>query len=144
MISMVPGVRCESNETMRSISDQLRMKRDETPTDGYMDDFIKEFHRRQRVAASRSRPWEFAGLLNNWFRDMKPAIWVFVAGLGYACFMTWLLVTPSAEEKQRGALPKRVHTPEPVFLKPAKQISPDHGKPDNHIEAVKADTTNPF
>ena len=141
---MVRSVRCESNEAMRSIRDQLRVKRYETPQDGYMDDIVKEFHRRQRVAARRARPADFAGLLTQCLREVTAAKWICAAVMGYACFMTWLLVTPSVEDKQRGALPKRVYNPLPEILKPAKQFKRDGEKPDKKDAPVKTVAPHPF
>ena len=138
------SVRCESNEAMRSIRDQLRLKRYETPPDGYMDDTVKEFHRRQRVAARRARPSDFAGRLTHCLREIIAAKWACALVLGYACFMTWLLVTPSVEDKQRGAMPKRVYNPLPVILKPAKQFKLDDEKPEKKVAPVKTVPPHPF
>jgi len=46
-------------ETDKHISRLLRLKRYERPPTGYHETFLREFHRRQRVAAMR-QPWHVA------------------------------------------------------------------------------------
>ena len=53
---------------MDSINDLLKLKRHETPREGYMDDFVKEFHQRQRLAQRESeKSGRFFEGLSHWF-----------------------------------------------------------------------------
>jgi hypothetical protein len=113
---------------MNQIHDLLKLKRYEQPREGYMDDFVKEFHQRQREL-SRNPQRSSSALVtwfSYWFRELHAAKWAYGMGLGYFCFMSWLLLSPSADDTVRGnsATPVSYPAPTPAApspLKPLKQ-----------------------
>lgn len=113
---------------MNQIHDLLKLKRYEQPREGYMDDFVKEFHQRQRELhrVPQRKSSAFFSWLSFWFRELHAAKWAYGLGIGYACLMAWLLVSPSADDTVRGNSPTPVNYPAPtpavpLPLKPLKE-----------------------
>ena len=113
---------------MNQIQDLLKLKRYEQPREGYMDDFVKEFHQRQRELhrTPQRKSSALASWLSYWFRELHAAKWAYGMGIAYACLMAWLLVSPSADDTVRGNSATPVNYPAPTpaapnLLKPLKQ-----------------------
>ncbi len=81
--------------TVEQIGNLLALKRSETPDPGYWQDFLCEFHQKQREQAATS-----VGLLNRlnpvfaWFSDLGPSKWAYSAGLAYATVTVAFFLTP--------------------------------------------------
>ena len=77
------------------LQDLLRLKRYEQPSEEYFEDFVDEFHRRQREdllkCSARSL---FAERVSVWLREMGMAKWAYGAGLAYALLMVGFLLWP--------------------------------------------------
>lgn len=85
--------------TIEQIGSLLALKREERPEEGYWQDFLCEFHQRQREDARKRRT--FAGVwerTTDWFSELGGAKWLYGAGLAYATFMAALLVIPRGVE----------------------------------------------
>ncbi|MDP0491350.1 MAG: hypothetical protein Q7Q71_09905 [Verrucomicrobiota bacterium JB023] len=80
------------NEELQQLQSLLRLKNYERPVDGYFEDFLDEFHRRQREEVVSREPsvWE---KVTTWFNGLGAARWAYGAGLGYAllflAFVMW-------------------------------------------------------
>lgn len=62
----------------------LRLKNYEQPVDGYFEDFLDEFHRRQRVEAVAGAKVSAWSRFTEWFQDLGAAKWAVGAGVAYA------------------------------------------------------------
>lgn len=77
----------------------LALKRHEGPPEGYMEDFLHEFHARRREEAITGTGW--SGLwqrLTGRLADSTASKWVYGAGFAYAT-ATLLFVTTSRESE---------------------------------------------
>lgn len=76
----------------------LQLKNYERPADGYFEDFLDEFHRRQRVAAQEQTG--VSSVFNRftaWFHDLGAAKWALGAGVAYAVLMIGFFAIPGTE-----------------------------------------------
>ncbi|WP_411847460.1 hypothetical protein AAFN60_09165 [Roseibacillus persicicus] len=62
----------------------LRLKNYEQPVDGYFEDFLDEFHRRQRAEAVSGKGVSLWTRIADWFNDLGAAKWAIGAGVAYA------------------------------------------------------------
>ena len=62
----------------------LKLKNYEQPTDGYFEDFLDEFHRRQREAIVSQKSQGIWSRFTEWFQDLGAAKWAIGAGAAYA------------------------------------------------------------
>ena len=73
----------------------LRLKRYERPSDEYFEEFVEEFHRRQREdLVKRSARSLFLERLSVWFRELGMAKWAYGAGVAYAALMIGFMAWP--------------------------------------------------
>lgn len=77
------------------ISKLLQLKRYERPREGYHEEFLREFQRRQRLASMRPSLWEevterVSSLLPEW---RVPSSAYAVVGLFAVAFTAWILST---------------------------------------------------
>lgn len=61
----------------------LRLKNYEQPADGYFEDFLDEFHRRQREAVANENGGSLWSKFSEWFQDLGAAKWAIGAGVAY-------------------------------------------------------------
>jgi hypothetical protein len=74
------------------------LKNYERPQDGYFEDFLDEFHRRQRLEKqSVEAPIGFGSKLANWFQGMGAARWAIGAVGAYAALFLAFLALPEAQ-----------------------------------------------
>ena len=108
------------------ISDQqlgnlLALKRHEKPPEGYMEDFLREFHMRRREEAMHGgarRPlWE---RFTEWLAEPGLAKWAYGAGVAYAAVLAVVLAVPRAQPTDAPALQPVSH---PVVA-PAEDDTP--------------------
>ena len=62
----------------------LKLKNYEQPVDGYFEDFLDEFHSRQRQAIATQRSGTMWSRFTEWFQDLGAAKWALGAGMAYA------------------------------------------------------------
>ena len=78
------------------IQNIIRLKRHETPRDGYFEDFLDEFQSRQRSEMlHRSSVGLFVERVGTWFRELGSIKWVAGAGVAYAALMAGILLWPT-------------------------------------------------
>lgn len=85
--------------SVEQIESLLALKRYERPEEGYWQDFLGEFHHRQRQQAVAKTG--MAGLWNRvttWFSDVKPSGWAYGAGLAYATAIIALVMVPRGSD----------------------------------------------
>ena len=87
--------------SVEQIENLLALKRHERPEEGYWQDFLCEFHQRQREqAAMKSAFTDFFGRISAWFADLGPSKWAYGAGLAYAAATVVFFLTPQGVEVQ--------------------------------------------
>jgi hypothetical protein len=85
--------------SVEEIGNLLALKRHERPPEGYMEDFLREFHQRRREEAMGERGfaawWKRLGE-----RLMAPgaARWAYGAGAAYAAVMITVVLLPRQQE----------------------------------------------
>lgn len=81
--------------TVEQIGNLLALKRDERHDAAYWQDFLCEFHQKQREQAVRKSVFSnFFGHVSGWFVDLGPAKWAYGAGLAYAAVTVAFFLTP--------------------------------------------------
>lgn len=85
--------------SVEQLENLLALKRYERPEEGYWQDFLCEFHQRQREQASvKSGLVNFFGRISGWFADFGPSKWAYGAGLAYATATVVFFLTPRGVE----------------------------------------------
>ncbi|MGJ8698040.1 MAG: hypothetical protein ACSHYF_17100 [Verrucomicrobiaceae bacterium] len=85
------------NNREEQIQNIIRLKRYETPRDGYFEDFLDEFQSRQRQELLKKSSLSLLGeRVGTWFRELGSIKWVAGAGVAYAALMVGILIWPSA------------------------------------------------
>lgn len=81
--------------SVEQLENLLALKRYERPEEGYWQDFLCEFHQRQRQRATvKSTLTGFFGTVSGWFVDLGPSKWAYGAGLAYATATVVFFLTP--------------------------------------------------
>jgi len=81
--------------SVEQIGNLLALKRDERPEEGYWQDFLCEFHQKQRErAVKKSGLMNFLGRVSEWFSDLGPSKWAYGAGVAYASVAAFALLAP--------------------------------------------------
>lgn len=106
--------------TVEQLENLLALRRDERPEEGYWQDFLCEFHHRQREqAVMQSGPQAFFSKVSSWISEMSPSKWAYGAGLAYAtATVTLILMTRNAEVENAPVSPVNyqvVPAPAPVI-----------------------------
>lgn len=87
--------------SVEQIENLLALKRHERPEEGYWQEFLCEFHQRQREqAVMKSGLSEFFGRVSTWISDLGPSKWAYGAGLAYATAAVVFFLTPQGVEVQ--------------------------------------------
>lgn len=81
-------------DELEELQGLLRLKNYERPVDGYFEDFLDEFHRRQRLEKqSQGSQASFGDKLSAWFQGLGAARWAIGAACAYAALLViffWL------------------------------------------------------
>jgi hypothetical protein len=81
--------------SVEQLENLLALRRDERPEEGYWQDFLCEFHHRQRErAVVKSKLANFFGRVSVWFSDLGPSKWAYGGGLAYATVAALVLLMP--------------------------------------------------
>lgn len=104
--------------SVEQLENLLALKRHERPEEGYWQDFLCEFHHRQREqAVAKSKLTGFVGRMSTWFSDLGPSKWAYGAGLAYAtATVAFFLIPRDVEVENAPASPVNyqvVPTPAP-------------------------------
>jgi hypothetical protein len=90
--------------SVEQLENLLALRRDERPEEGYWQDFLCEFHQRQRErAAVQSGLKGIFGKVSAWISDLGPSKWAYGAGLAYATAAAAFLLTPKGVEFDKTA-----------------------------------------
>jgi hypothetical protein len=92
--------------SVEQLENLLAQRRDERAPEGYWQDFLCEFHQRQRE--SRVKRWTVSGMFQrttNWFGELGHAKWLYGAGLGYAALTAAFLTYPRQVETASPIVP---------------------------------------
>lgn len=101
--------------TIEQIGTLLALKRHERPEEGYWQDFLCEFHQKQREqAVKKSGLTHFFNQAGAWFSDLGPSKWAYGAGLAYAALTVAFFVVP-----REAATPNTPVTPVNLQVIPA-------------------------
>ncbi|MEP4078921.1 hypothetical protein [Haloferula sp.] len=74
--------------SVEQIGSLLSLKRHERPPEGYMDDFLREFHMRRREEAMTERGFSAMwSRFTGWLSDPGASKWAYGAGLAYAAIL---------------------------------------------------------
>lgn len=81
--------------SVEQLENLLALRRGECPEEGYWQDFLCEFHHRQRErAVAQSGLKAFYGRLSTWISGMGPSKWAYSAGLAYATVTVAFILMP--------------------------------------------------
>lgn len=81
--------------SVEQLENLLALKRYERPEEGYWQDFLCEFHQRQRQRATvKSTLAGFFSTISSWLADLGPSKWAYGAGLAYATATVMFFLTP--------------------------------------------------
>jgi hypothetical protein len=112
--------------SVEQIQNLLALKRHEAPEEGYLEDFLVEFHRRRRTEAVRTTgltaTW---ARFSAWFSSLGAARWAYPVGMAYATALALLL-----------ALPKDDPSPQPPAVPVKNEVTP--AKDDKAVEQLDA------
>jgi hypothetical protein len=87
--------------TVEQLENLLALRRDERPEEGYWQDFLCEFHHRQRErAVMQSKPQAIFNKVSAWISEMSPSKWAYGAGLAYATVTVAFILMPRNAEIQ--------------------------------------------
>ncbi len=88
--------------TVEQLENLLALKRLERPEEGYWQDFLCEFHHRQRErVVARSGFSGFMSRLSSMFADLSPTKWAYGAGLAYATVTVAFFLMPRGVEVEK-------------------------------------------
>ena len=81
--------------SVEQLENLLALKRHERPEEGYWQDFLCEFHHRQREnAVAISGVSGFMSRVSTWLSDLGPSKWAYGAGLAYAAVTIGFFLMP--------------------------------------------------
>ncbi len=95
--------------SVEQISNLLSQRGNLRPEEGYWQDFLGEFHQKQREQAlSKSAFAAFLESTRSWFSEVSPSRWAYGAGLAYATATMAFILIPRGADVERMA-PARVN-----------------------------------
>jgi len=87
--------------SIEQIVNQLALKREGRPEEGYWQDFLCEFHHRQRKqAVTGSRYSAMISQFSSWFGSLGPSKWAYGTGVAYAALTVGFILTPRSVERE--------------------------------------------
>jgi hypothetical protein len=122
------------NKEFPELQKLLQLRGQVAPKDEYFEDFLQEFHRRQRQdLMRRSARSLFLERLSVWFREMGSARWALGAAVGYAALMVLLFAWPKGAPGNEGLAPasRQMEIPEEerVNIPPFDPAQPEVANP---------------
>lgn len=99
------------------VSKLLRLKRHESPPEGYFDDFLKEFHRRQRAdLLKRSSFSLLMERVNTYFSDPQSQGWAF-APVAAVFLLGFYFIVGMSEDASLSSMPSMAQM-QPTAVQP--------------------------
>jgi len=109
--------------SVEQIALQLALKRDERPEQGYWQDFLCEFHHRQRKQAVAQSGLRAAfSHFSGWLSHLGPSKWAYSAGVAYAAFTIGFLLAPRSSELANPAISPVNYQVVPTSNPPLQQL----------------------
>lgn len=94
------------NKEFPELQKLLQLRGQSGPGEEYFEEFLDEFHRRQREdLMRRSARSLFLERFTVWFREMGSARWAYAAGGAYALLMVLFFVWPKEAPKNENLAP---------------------------------------
>jgi hypothetical protein len=111
--------------SVEQLENLLALRRDERPEEGYWQDFLCEFHHRQRErAVVRTGPKALFDKVSEWFSGMGPSKWAYGAGLAYATLTVGFILMPkNAGVDNSGGVSPVNYQVIPVSMPPVEQLN---------------------
>lgn len=116
----------------QEIGNLLALKRHERPPEGYMDDFLREFHHRRREEAMEERGISFHWKqFMAWLSEPGMAKWAYGAGVAYAAALAFVLSAPQ-DTQTESLVPETIdhRVVAPPQASPAGQLNELDLRPD--------------
>ncbi|MFK7909632.1 MAG: hypothetical protein AB8F34_03430 [Akkermansiaceae bacterium] len=121
------------DENFSEVQKLIALKRHEQPDDAYFEEFLDEFHRRQRQELlQRSSRSLFAERISTWFSGTNKWNFVWGGGLAYAIVLLAFVLWPKAEEVNRAEIPttpvENIQSADPAGQNEGDMLTPDKEK----------------
>ncbi len=125
------------DENFSEVQKLIALKRHEQPDDAYFEEFLDEFHRRQRQELlQRSSRSLFVERVSTWFSGTNKWSFVWGGGLAYAVILLAFVLWPRVDEQNPTEIPNTpVNHVDPVD--PVKQTEGDMLTPDKERKPVR-------
>jgi|TARA_B100000959_G_scaffold221069_1_gene233751 hypothetical protein len=105
------------NKEFQELQELLEERGQGVPADEYFEEFLSDFHRRQRQdlmrRSARSLLLERMGV---WLQEMGGAKWIYGAGAAYALVIVSLFAWPRGNASKEGIEPVSLEVPEQKVL----------------------------
>ena len=119
------------DDNFKEVQQLIALKRHEQPDDAYFEEFLDEFHRRQRqVLLQRSSRSLFVERIGTWFKGTNQWNFVLSGGAAYAAIALGLMLWP----KPHDTAPPQLDTTTIKHI-PAEKV--DMLKPDKDKEPIR-------
>ncbi|MEJ6573337.1 MAG: hypothetical protein QNL01_08200 [Akkermansiaceae bacterium] len=118
-----------NDENFEQVQQLIALKRHEQPDDAYFEEFLDEFHRRQRQELlQRSSRSLFFERVSTWFKDTSKWNFVMGGGAAYAAVMLGFFFWPKADTTTPAEIDTTPieHIEKEDMLKPDKDKEPIH------------------
>jgi len=124
--------------SVEQISKLLSQRGDPRPEEGYWQDFLREFHHKQRqTETSQSAPAALFARLGSWFSEVSPSKWAYGAGLAYAtATIAFFLVPRGADVETMPSAPVNHQVVPAPTLEQLEQLDLDPSTEGNAGEQV--------
>ncbi len=118
--------------SIEEVQNLLALKRHESPPEGFVDDFVREFNQRRREEAVRTGGfealWRQATL---WLEEISAARWAYGVGVSYALVLLAFILVPGPREQQQQQLEL-----EPASYQVLESTPADERLPTEQLEAL--------
>jgi hypothetical protein len=109
--------------SVEEIGTLLALKRHERPEEGFLDDFLRDFHQRRRAEeALKTGPAGWWHRLSSWFSGLGASKWAYPLGLAYAGAAALFLLSPSPVHVQPSPAVPAKYQVEPAEPTPVEQL----------------------
>ncbi len=110
--------------SIEQIGDLLALMREERPDEAYWQEFLCEFHHRQRVQAVEKNGFSAVfGQFSEWLSNLGPSKWAYSAGVAYAALMVGFILAPRAAEVENQPPSPVNYQVVPAPAPPAEQLN---------------------
>jgi len=122
-----------NNENFKEVQELIALKRHEQPDDAYFEEFLDEFHRRQRQdLLQRSSRSLFFERMGTWFTGMNKWNLVLGGGAAYAAVMLGFFLMPKGDAPAPELDTAPIEHVKPLQVEPKDMLSPDKDKEPVH------------